>query len=80
MVTMSPDSMLSTGLTLAAKCPICTVCGLGISVCSAANAGSTRPSATATLAAISMGCALRFIMDVMGPLRWRSAALERGKV
>src|ERR1700687_5690065 len=37
-VTMSPESMVSTGFTVARKYPMCTVCGLGISVCSAAPA------------------------------------------
>src|SRR5436305_5655957 len=35
IVTMSPELMVRTGLTLAAKWPMCTVCGLGISVYSA---------------------------------------------
>src|SRR3954470_3061310 len=35
IVTMSPELMVNTGLTLAAKWPMCTVCGLGISVYSA---------------------------------------------
>ena len=36
MVTMSPESIASTGFTLERKYPMCTVCGLGISVCSVA--------------------------------------------
>jgi hypothetical protein len=39
MVTMSPELMLRTGFTLAAKWPTCTVCGLGISVNSAPAQG-----------------------------------------
>src|SRR6266566_5194011 len=35
IVTVSPDAMLSTGFRLDAKCPMCTVCGLGIRVNSA---------------------------------------------
>jgi hypothetical protein len=35
-VTMSPESMVSTGFALARKYPICTVFGLGMRVCSAA--------------------------------------------
>ena len=33
---MSPELIVSTGLRLARKCPMWTVCGVGISVCSAA--------------------------------------------
>jgi hypothetical protein len=38
MITMSPELMVSTGLSAALKCPTWTVCGLGISVYSAASA------------------------------------------
>src|SRR5262249_31003580 len=38
MVTMSPDSIVSTGLVAALKLPICTGCGLGINGLSAARA------------------------------------------
>jgi len=38
MMTMSPELMVSTGLSAALKCPTWTVCGLGISVYSAASA------------------------------------------
>src|SRR5712671_4301085 len=37
-MTMSPELMVSTGLSAALKCPTWTVCGLGISVYSAASA------------------------------------------
>src|SRR5580692_3433634 len=40
IVTTSPESMVSTGFKLERKYPMCTVCGLGVSVYSAArNAG-----------------------------------------
>src|SRR5882762_8737627 len=55
MVTISPDSMVSTGFTLAAKCPIWTVCGLGISVCSAACAAGTPAAATNSSAHATSG-------------------------
>src|SRR5260370_42249846 len=35
IVTESPDSILSTGFRLDAKCPMCTVCGVGIRLNSA---------------------------------------------
>src|SRR5215472_18046883 len=38
IVTMSPELIVSTGLSAALKCPTWTVCGLGISVYSAASA------------------------------------------
>src|SRR5258708_7358765 len=38
MMTVSPELMVSTGLSAALKCPTWTVCGLGISVYSAASA------------------------------------------
>jgi hypothetical protein len=38
MTTVSPDSIVSTGLVAALKFPMFTVCGLGISVYSAAGA------------------------------------------
>jgi hypothetical protein len=38
MVTMSPESTVNTGFNVALKYPTCTVCGLGISVCSAPDA------------------------------------------
>src|ERR1700722_20154101 len=37
IVTMSPESMVSTGFRLERKYPMCTVCGLGVSVYSAAR-------------------------------------------
>src|SRR5436190_8370574 len=54
MVTMSPELMVSTGFTLAAKCPMCTVCGLGISVYSAARAVG-KPAVAANNAAPAIG-------------------------
>jgi hypothetical protein len=41
MTTVSPDSMVSAGLLAALKLPILTVCGLGISVYSAACKAQT---------------------------------------
>jgi hypothetical protein len=38
MMTMSPELMVSTGLSAALKCPTWTVCGLGINVYSAVSA------------------------------------------
>jgi hypothetical protein len=38
MVTMSPELMVSTGLSVALKYPTWTVCGLGISTYSAQSA------------------------------------------
>src|SRR3954471_7001734 len=69
IVTMSPELMVSTGLTFAAKWPTCTVCGLGISVYSADWAGEPSDS-TAMVAAtarqyeildagLAMHCSLR---------------------
>ena len=44
MMTMSPELMVSTGLSAALKCPTWTVCGLGINVYSAALAfGNASP-------------------------------------
>src|SRR5262245_31476841 len=45
IVTMSPELMVRTGLTLAAKWPTCTVCGLGISVYSAEWAAEPKDMA-----------------------------------
>src|SRR5882672_4438892 len=46
-MTMSPELMVSTGLSAALKCPTWTVCGLGISVYSAASAlGNTSADKT----------------------------------
>jgi formylglycine-generating enzyme required for sulfatase activity len=45
-VTISPESMVNTGFTLARKYPICTVCGLGRSVCSAALAAGASTHAS----------------------------------
>jgi hypothetical protein len=41
MMTMSPELMVSTGLSAALKYPTWTVCGLGISAYSAASALGT---------------------------------------
>jgi hypothetical protein len=38
MVTISPELMVNAGLSAGLKCPICTVCGLGISEYSVARA------------------------------------------
>src|SRR2546430_5982417 len=64
MVTMSPQLMVSTGFTLAAKWPICTVCGLGISVYSAACAGGAPAVATSSEApAIGRNANMRDLRD-----------------
>ncbi len=47
MVTMSPDATVSTGFSAALKWPICTVCGLGINVCSAPRAADNPATAVA---------------------------------
>src|SRR6516165_5714783 len=52
IVTMSPELMVRTGLRLARKKPTCTVCGLGMSVNSAARSALPE-SVTASAAAIA---------------------------
>jgi hypothetical protein len=49
MMTMSPELMVSTGLSAALKCPTWTVCGLGISVYSAASASGNTSADESTL-------------------------------
>src|SRR6476619_252701 len=63
MVTMSPESMVSTGFTVARKYPMCTVFGLGMSVCAAARAAET-PTAVTNNSAQAMvvdACRLRIL-------------------
>jgi hypothetical protein len=54
MVTISPEFTVSTGFSAALKYPTCTVCGLGISECSAAFApGGANPTELATTLAVN---------------------------
>jgi hypothetical protein len=53
-VTVSPDSMVKIGLSVGLKWPMWTVCGLGISVYSAAFRRSVmNPIETATMLAVN---------------------------